>query len=125
MEVGHTKNNIRVNSILINPRPIEYISIEKLEAVYRENPLVEQLLVYADPSHYDCTAIVVPDEKKLLQWAKERGFDSYSYEKLLNEPATKAFVLKSLQATARNAGVRLLFRSSITTFLIPLDSLNP
>lgn len=76
----------------------EYIALEKLESVYRSNPLVMNLCAYADETKVKPIAIVVPQENFLNQL----GFDSntaYDDRKLVSK------FVNSLNATGKAQGL--------------------
>ncbi|XP_031548875.1 long-chain-fatty-acid--CoA ligase 1-like [Actinia tenebrosa] len=53
----------------------EYIAPEKIEAVYMQCPLVNQVFVYGN-SHESCiVCLVVPDEAQIKKWAAKNGCD--------------------------------------------------
>ncbi|XP_049849897.1 uncharacterized protein LOC126320447 isoform X2 [Schistocerca gregaria] len=94
---------------LIKPLHGEYISLDKLESVYKYDPLVDHLMVYVDSSKYYCIAIVVPNKDKLLQWAKRSGpkkTRSDDYEALCQSPDAENYVLEQLQNTGKKHKLR-------------------
>lgn len=56
----------------------EYIALEKLESVYRSNPIVLNLCVYADSSKVKPIAIVLPNESHFKDFIAESGIYSAS-----------------------------------------------
>lgn len=86
---------------LIKPSHGEYIALEKLEAVYRTCPLVDNIVVYADPHHFDVVAIVTPNKAAAQHWAKQNSVPESELSKKLQGP-----VLKALQATAQQNGLK-------------------
>ncbi|CAK9437607.1 uncharacterized protein LODBEIA_P19850 [Lodderomyces beijingensis] len=77
----------------------EYIALEKLESIYRSNPLVQNICVYADQSKVKPVAIVVPVEPFL----KMMGFDeSTDYD---DKKLVKKF-LESLLETGKGQGLK-------------------
>lgn len=51
----------------------EYVAVEKLESIFKNSPLIEQLWVYGNSYEAYLVAVVVPSEKALLEWAKTHG----------------------------------------------------
>ena len=84
----------------------EYIALEKLESVYRSNPVVGNICVYAAQDEDRPIAIVVPLEPALKKIAHEHDIDGDSLETLVHNEALKDIVLKQLQDTGRNSGLR-------------------
>lgn len=78
---------------LIKPSHGEYIALEKLEAVYRTCPMIDNIVVYADSHHFDCIGIVTPNRAATEQWKD----DSAKLE---------AAILKALQQTAQQNGLK-------------------
>lgn len=76
----------------------EYIALEKLESVYRSNPLILNLCAYADQTKVKPIAIVVPQENFLDQL----GFDSNT---AYDDPALVSKFVGSLNATGRSQGL--------------------
>ncbi|KAI5957838.1 FAA4 [Candida theae] len=76
----------------------EYIALEKLESVYRSNPLVLNLCVYADQTKVKPIAIVVPQENVLQQL----GLDSST---AYDDPKVVSKVVSSLNATGKSQGL--------------------
>jgi long-chain acyl-CoA synthetase len=58
---------------LIKPPHGEYIAPERLESVYRNCPLVAQIMVYVSSSHNEVIAFVHPNKRALEDWAESQG----------------------------------------------------
>lgn len=56
----------------------EYIALEKLESVYRSNPIVLNLCVYADQTKVKPIAIVIPNENHFREFVAESNIYSES-----------------------------------------------
>lgn len=78
----------------------EYIALEKLESVYRSNPYVSNICVYADQNRVKPVAIVFPMEKNLQELMKEVGTDDET------DPKLASAVTKSLIETGSAAGLK-------------------
>lgn len=96
---GHLRIIDRVKN-LVKMAGGEYIALEKLESVYRGATTVANVMVHADSEHSRPIAVIMPNEKVLVDKAKELGVDEHSYH---NNDKIRDFVLKDLQATARSA----------------------
>lgn len=49
----------------------EYVSLGKIEAVYRTSPLVDNICVYGDSTKTFLVALVVPNEANLFKFVEE------------------------------------------------------
>ncbi|KAL2150683.1 hypothetical protein VTH82DRAFT_7246 [Thermothelomyces myriococcoides] len=94
---GHLAVIDRVKN-LVKLQGGEYIALEKLEAVYRGVPYVQNIMVHGDASSPRPIALVLPDERVLKRKAAELGVPEDSVH---NSAEIKAAVLKSLQEVAR------------------------
>jgi len=86
----------------------EYVSLGKVEAQMKTNPLVDNICVYADSFRSYTIAFIVPIKEALLSLAKsykEHELDSYSYEDICNDPGLVGEVLKILAAHGKNNGL--------------------
>ena len=85
----------------------EYIALEKLESIYRSNPYVQNICVYADENKVKPVGIVVPNLGHLSKLAIELGImvpgedvESYIHEKKLQDA-----VCKDMLSTAKSQGL--------------------
>ncbi|GAB4822406.1 hypothetical protein N2152v2_009452 [Parachlorella kessleri] len=78
----------------------EYVAVEKVEGVYKQNPYVEQIWVYGNSFESTLVAVVVPLADKLAAWAKEQGL-SGSLAELCHEDRVKKMLLGDLNSTAK------------------------
>jgi len=87
----------------------EYVSLGKVEAQMKTNPLVDNICVYADSFRSYTIAFIVPIKEALLSLAKncsvDMNIDSYSYEDICNDPGLVSEVLKILSAHGKNNGL--------------------
>lgn len=85
----------------------EYIALEKLESVYRSNPIVLNLCVYADQTKVKPIAIVLPNDAHFRQFISETGI--YSQEELktkdLSHFCEDKRVIKAVQKNLVKTGV--------------------
>jgi len=95
----------------------EYIAVEKVEAVYAKDALVEQVWVYGNSFESQLLAVVVPVADKLRACAPE-SLATASIMELCRDPTVKARVLESLNTHAK-AGKLKGFEMVRAIFLEP------
>lgn len=78
----------------------EYVSLGKVEAEMKTCSLVENICVYGDPSKHYCVALVVPNEKVLMEIAANLGV-SGEFEELCASPVVEKAVIKELAEHAK------------------------
>lgn len=98
---GHLKVIDRTKN-LIKMQGGEYIALEKLEAVYRSAPQVQNIMVYGGPTSPKPVAVVFPNEKALKETADKLGVDEHHMYK---DSKVRGQVLKDLLAVGRNSGL--------------------
>lgn len=92
----------------------EYIALEKLESIYRSNSYVLNICCYADENKAKPIGIIVPNEKNVLELAKELKLISGDVEDLstvLTNKKLTSRILKSILETGKSqglAGIELL-----------------
>ncbi|KAL5972439.1 Long chain acyl-CoA synthetase 8 [Asimina triloba] len=79
----------------------EYISLGKVEAALISSNYVENIMVYADPFHSYCVALVVPSCQVLENWARSRGIDYKDFPDLCQKKEAVDEVLQSLLKVAK------------------------
>lgn len=90
----------------------EYVALEKLESIYRSNPTVLNLCVYADQTKVKPIAIVLPNESHLRSFLVKEGvypeskLNTKELSQLCVDEKVVAAVLKSLQHTGKTQGLR-------------------
>lgn len=87
-------------------RPGEYIAVEKIEAVYKKNPLVEQIWVYGNSFESNLVAVVVPAESALTSWASDAGI-SGNFVTITKDPRANTYVCTELNKTAKEAKIKV------------------
>lgn len=98
---GHLRVIDRVKN-LVKMQGGEYIALEKVESIYRGAQTVVNVLIHADAEHARPLAVIMPNEKVLVDKAKELGVDEHDIH---TNAKIRDFVLKDLVATGRRAGL--------------------
>ncbi|TVU11007.1 hypothetical protein EJB05_44565 [Eragrostis curvula] len=81
----------------------EYVSLGKVESALTTSSYVDSIMVYADPFHNYCVALVVPARQALEKWAQNSGINYKDFGELcLNDQAIKE-VQQSLSKAAKAA----------------------
>ncbi|XP_009761216.1 long chain acyl-CoA synthetase 8 [Nicotiana tabacum] len=81
----------------------EYISLGKVEAALLSSNYVDNIMVYADPFHNFCVALVVPSQKVLEKWAQENGIEHRAFSDLCNKAEAVNEVQQSLSKVGKAA----------------------
>ena len=84
----------------------EYIAVEKIEAVYKKNPIVEQIWVYGNSFENTLVAVVVPSEVGLTSWATDAGI-SGDLAEIVRDPRANSYVLGEITKTAKEAKLKV------------------
>jgi len=83
----------------------EYVAVEVLESAYKKNLAMEQIWVYGNSFENCLVAVVVPNEEKLLGWAKEKGIAG-DYAAVCKTPEANAMILDELKTTGKAAKLK-------------------
>ena len=80
----------------------EYISPDKVTAVYMECPLVSSVFVYGDSLQSYLVAVVVPDEAELRRALRKQGMEEADMEfaTICKRKEVRAVVMKAMMETA-------------------------
>ncbi|PSS16071.1 Long chain acyl-CoA synthetase [Actinidia chinensis var. chinensis] len=81
----------------------EYVSLGKVEAALMTSNYVDNIMVYADPFHNYCVALVVPIHQVLEKWAKEGGIKYTDFPDLCDKAEAVKEVQQSLLKVAKPA----------------------
>ncbi|XP_028753056.1 long chain acyl-CoA synthetase 8 isoform X2 [Neltuma alba] len=81
----------------------EYISLGKVEAALSTCSYVDSIMVYADPFHNYCVALIVPSRHPLEKWAQQAGVAHGDFPDLCDKPETVSEVQQSLSKAAKAA----------------------
>ncbi|KAH7861380.1 hypothetical protein Vadar_025369 [Vaccinium darrowii] len=81
----------------------EYISLSKVEAALMTSNYIDNVMVYADPFHNYCVALVVPSHQVLAKWAKESGTTYGDFPELCDKVEAVKEVQQSLLKAAKAA----------------------
>ncbi|QPG94377.1 hypothetical protein C2857_005811 [Epichloe festucae Fl1] len=98
---GHLRVIDRLKN-LVKMQGGEYIALEKVESIYRGAQTVSNVMVHADPEHSRPVAVIMPNEKVLVEKAKELGVAEHEMH---THSKVRDAVLKDLQATGKRAGL--------------------
>ncbi|KJZ71152.1 hypothetical protein HIM_09451 [Hirsutella minnesotensis 3608] len=98
---GHLRVIDRVKN-LVKMQGGEYIALEKVESVYRGAQIVSNIMVHADAEHSRPIAIIMPNEKVLIEKAKELGVDEHN---MYSDSKVCGAALKDLQSAGKQAGL--------------------
>lgn len=80
--------------------------MEKVEAVYKKNPLVEQIWVYGNSFESALVGVVVPNEAVLMAWAAENNVPG-DFAAVVKDPETKTYVWGELNKTAKEGKLKV------------------
>jgi len=83
----------------------EYVSLGKVEAQMKTNPLVDNICVYADPSTTHSVALIVPIKESLEKLAKNPSNTQMSFTDLCKDPNVAGEVLKKLTEHGKKNGL--------------------
>merc|ERR1719174_2806343 len=83
----------------------EYVAVEVLESAYKKNLNMEQVWVYGNSFESCVVAVVVPNEEKLMAWAKDAGIAG-DYAALCKTPEANAMLLSELKKTGKEAKMK-------------------
>lgn len=81
----------------------EYISLGKVEAALASSKYVDNIMVYADPFHNYCVALIVPNRDILKNWAHENRIEYTEFHELCDKEEAVAEVQRSLSQAAKEA----------------------
>ena len=83
----------------------EYVAVEVLESAYKKNLNMEQVWVYGNSFENCVVAVVVPNEEKLMAWAKDAGV-SGDYEAVCKTPEANKMILDELKKTGKEVKMK-------------------
>ncbi|KQJ93302.1 long chain acyl-CoA synthetase 8 [Brachypodium distachyon] len=81
----------------------EYVSLGKVESALQTSNYVDNIMVYADPFHSYCVALVVPPHQALEKWAQNSGINYKNFEELCQNGQALKEVQQSLSKAAKAA----------------------
>ncbi|CAK9167191.1 unnamed protein product [Ilex paraguariensis] len=81
----------------------EYISLGKVEAALISSNYVDNVMVYVDPFHNYCVALVVPSHQVIEKWAQEAGIVYKDFAELCNKDEAVSEIQQSLSKVAKAA----------------------
>ncbi|XP_037117441.1 long-chain-fatty-acid--CoA ligase 4 isoform X1 [Syngnathus acus] len=77
----------------------EYVSLGKVESALKNSSLIDNICVYANSDQNYVISFVVPNPKRLMQLAKQRGLDA-SWEDICTHDDMEKEVLNEIKAVA-------------------------
>jgi len=83
----------------------EYVSLGKVEAQMKTNPLVDNICVYADPFKTHTVALIVPIREALERLVKNPTNTETPFADLCNDSSVVQEVLKKLMVHGKNNGL--------------------
>lgn len=85
----------------------EYISPDKVTAVYQDSPLIGSLFVYGDSYQSFLVGIVIPDEAELRRILRERGLDEadMDFPSMCRSEAVRGVVFEEMDKIASNSSL--------------------
>uniref|UniRef100_A0A0E0DPT1 4-coumarate--CoA ligase n=1 Tax=Oryza meridionalis TaxID=40149 RepID=A0A0E0DPT1_9ORYZ len=81
----------------------EYVSLGKVESALTTSNYVDSIMVYADPFHNYCVALVVPAHQALEQWAQNSGINYKNFDELCHNDQAIKEAQQSLSKAAKAA----------------------
>uniref|UniRef100_A0A0E0L0Y3 4-coumarate--CoA ligase n=1 Tax=Oryza punctata TaxID=4537 RepID=A0A0E0L0Y3_ORYPU len=81
----------------------EYVSLGKVESALTTSNYVDNIMVYADPFHNYCVALVVPVHQALEKWAQNSGINYKNFDELCHNDQAIKEVQQSLSKAAKAA----------------------
>ncbi|KTG45346.1 hypothetical protein cypCar_00002201 [Cyprinus carpio] len=77
----------------------EYVSLGKVESALKDNPLIDNICVYASSDQNYLISFVVPNQKQMTELAKKSGIEG-EWEELCNHTKMEEEVLKVIKEIA-------------------------
>lgn len=81
----------------------EYLSLGKVEAVLVASPYVDNIMLYADPFHSYCVALVVASQPALENWAQKENVHYTNFPCLCSKKEAMKEVINSMQKVGKSA----------------------
>eukprot|EP01126_Amoeba_proteus_P005533 TRINITY_DN1186_c0_g1_i9.p1 TRINITY_DN1186_c0_g1~~TRINITY_DN1186_c0_g1_i9.p1 ORF type:complete len:411 (-),score=96.71 TRINITY_DN1186_c0_g1_i9:110-1342(-) len=109
-DVGRLNKNGTLSIIdrkknLIKPPHGEYVAVERLEATYKNCPLVANIMVCASSSYNELVALVFPDKHRLEGWSEKNNIH-LSWKALCEDKRAEKYVLDCLNETWKTTKLR-------------------
>ncbi len=83
----------------------EYIAPEKIENIYVKSIYVAQIFVYGNSLKNNLIAIVVPEEERIFEWAKENNCEQ-DMRTLCQNSELNAYILKNINDLGKEDGLK-------------------
>lgn len=103
LEDGYIRIMDRKHNVTLNSDG-DFLSLEKIESVYRNCSIVDQIWIYCVAPRQPLVAVIVPHAERIEAWAKTAKVAG-RFPRLCAAPGAKSYVLQQLQATAKLEGL--------------------
>eukprot|EP00121_Abeoforma_whisleri_P008437 Awhi_evm2s7745 len=80
----------------------EYVSLGKVESVLKAANYIDNMMIYADPLHSYCVALVTVN-KSIEAWATKNGIEVTEWKEFVHNPSVVAEVLSAIQTCAKSS----------------------
>ena len=97
------------------------MAVEKVEAVYKKNSLVEQIWVYGNSFENMLVAVVVPNEDAIMAWASQNDVDG-DFAAVCRDKHTNDYLSAELAQTAKAGKLKVSLFAAASRGLTALES---
>lgn len=80
----------------------EYVAAEKIETIYSESHVVDEILIYGDSLQAYLIAFVFPKKNVIMEWANSQGIEG-DFKEVIKKKEVKMMVLEEMNITAKKA----------------------
>ena len=80
----------------------EYVASEKIETVYCQCPVIEEIFIYGDSLQSFLIGFVYPKHKIVMKWAKDKGIEG-DFKEILKKEEAKKWILEEMNAEAKKS----------------------
>lgn len=83
----------------------EYVCVETVESIYKCNEIISQIYIHGSAKNRFLVAIICPNKKHLIAFAKENKFNTFDYDELCENKELISLLLKELDKFGRSKGL--------------------
>lgn len=83
----------------------EYVAPEKIENVYIKSKYIAQAFVYGDSLKSSLVGVIVPEEEKIMEWAKGKNLEA-NMDSLCKNTELKELILKDANDLGKKEGLK-------------------